>query len=199
METQFQELTNTVNHNGTTKFTTTLLTADFPVSDKLRPYREQLIKDFYDSHKNNEGVGYSREVKVKEVYEIVKPLWLDLLSYHFHPLPNPRGKFQIWAYIQNNTNNFSVWHNHPESEINTVFYLDAPKEGGELELLHVNPDGAIFEKMKVPVEDDKLYMMPFWTYHRPLAQKDNKERICFNIQYRTEGKKRLKQRNGINW
>ena len=46
---------------------------------------------------------------------------------------------------------------------------------------------------------DKLYIMPFWTYHRPLPQEDTLDRVCFNIQYHTENKKRLIQRNGIFW
>lgn len=193
MVTQLQE------HTNDPKYIPGLLTLEFNVSEKLRPYKDQIVKDFYDSHKNNEGEGYSREVKVKEVYEIIKPLWLELINYHFHPIPEPRGNFQIWAYIQNDSNNRSVWHNHTEAEINTVFYLDAPEEGGELEILHVNPEGAIFTTKKIKVTDNKLYCMPFWTYHRPHSQKDKKERVCFNIQYKCKDRKRLIQNNGLNW
>jgi len=174
---------------------------DFPVRDKLLPFKERLVNGYYEAWANDKdgGRGYSRELFNDEIKRIVEPLWMEALNYHFHPLPKPADKFRMFVYIQNHRTNRAVWHNHPEAELNAVFYLDAPKKGGELELLTVEPSGAIFEKQKLKVEDNKLYIMPFWTYHRPLPQEDTLDRVCFNIQYHTENKKRLIQRNGIFW
>ena len=51
----------------------------------------------------------------------------------------------------------------------------------------------------IKVENNKLYIMPFWWYHRPLPQEDSKERLCFNIQYNSKDRIRLRQRNGTIW
>tara|TARA_R100001460_G_scaffold4800_1_gene13449 strand:- start:17385 stop:17915 length:531 start_codon:yes stop_codon:yes gene_type:complete len=173
-----------------------LFEADFDIKDKLLPYKQALIDDYYN---NKDNRGYSKKVNIPEVVDIIKPQWLEIIQYHFHPLPQPRGEFKVWGYVQNNTNNRSVWHNHPEAELNTVFYLETPKEGGELEILNVRPLENKFSKELIKVKENKLYIMPFWTYHRPKLQKDTNERICFNVQYFTKDRKRLLQRNGINW
>ena len=85
------------------------------------------------------------------------------------------------------------------TELNTVFYLDAPKEGGELQMLNVDPAINKFKEELIKVENNKLYIMPFWWYHRPLPQEDSKERLCFNIQYNSKDRIRLRQRNGTIW
>lgn len=172
---------------------------DFPVNDLLLPYKEQLIEEFYEQIKTKTDPGYSRKVHIEPVLNIIKPLWVEKIKYHFDPLPLSQPEFKVWLYVQNNTNNRCVWHNHPEAELNTVFYLDVPEEGGELEILNVKPSQNKLNADKLKVENNKLYIMPFWTYHRPLPQKDTKERLCFNIQFQSRDRIRLKQRNGINW
>ena len=173
--------------------------AEFPINDLLAPFKDQLISDYYNALKKGDGSGYSKKVKIQAVLDIIKPLWTDIVSYHFHPLPLSQPEFKVWLYAQNNTNGRSGWHNHPEAELNTVFYLDAPKEGGGLQLLNVDPSINKFKEEIIQVENNKLYLMPFWWYHRPLPQKDSKERLCFNIQYHSKDRIRLRQRNGIIW
>lgn len=174
-------------------------TADFPINDLLLPYKEKLIQEYYQALEKSDGRGYSKKVQIQPVLDIIKPLWIEAINYHFKPLPLSHPEFKVWLYAQNNKNNRSVWHNHPESELNTVFYLDIPEEGGELQMLNVDPSINKFKEQKVKVENNKLYIMPFWWYHRPLPQKDSKERLCFNIQFHSRDRIRLKQRNGILW
>jgi hypothetical protein len=173
--------------------------ADFPINDLLLPYKQQLIDEYYLALKNSNGSGYSKRITIQKVLDIIEPLWIDLIDYHFNPINKSLPEFKVWLYSQNNTNNRSVWHNHPEAELNTVFYLDIPKEGGQLQMLNVDPSINKFKEETITVQNNKLYIMPFWWYHRPLPQKDSKERLCFNIQYYSKDRIRLKQRNGINW
>jgi|11BtaG_2_1085332.scaffolds.fasta_scaffold19085_3 hypothetical protein len=173
--------------------------ADFPINDLLLPYKGQLINEYYQALKDSDGSGYSKRVQIQAVLDIIKPAWIDIINYHFNPIDTSYPDFEVWLYSQNNTNNRSVWHNHPEAELNTVFYLDIPKEGGELQMLNVDPSINKFKEEKIKVENNKLYIMPFWWYHRPLSQKDSNERLCFNIQYHSKDRIRLKQRNGKSW
>ena len=77
---------------------------DFPVNDLLLPYKEQLIEEFYEQIKTKTDPGYSRKVHIEPVLNIIKPLWVEKIKYHFDPLPLSQPEFKVWLYVQNNTN-----------------------------------------------------------------------------------------------
>lgn len=176
-----------------------MFSVDFPINNLLDQYKDQIISDYYKSIKESDGTTYSHLITIPEVLNIVKPLWLDVINNNFKSVPKSRKPFQIWAYIQNNSNNRSVWHNHPEAELNTVFYLNTPLKGGELLVLENDPSKNKHEVTHIKVKPNKLYVMPFWQYHKPQHQEDKDERICFNIQYFSEDGKRLIHKSGKNW
>lgn len=84
-------------------------------------------------------------------------------------------------YIQNNKESISRYHNHSGGmcALSGVFYLDPPKEGGEILFLFELDE----QPFKLKPQKDKLYLFPMWVYHTPTKQQDPEPRICFNWNY----------------
>ena len=94
----------------------------------------------------------------------------------------PIANLGLRAYVQNNKENSSFYHNHKTpGSISGIFYLDPPQEGGEISFL-INPDQDIphLKEIIFKPKKNKLYLFPYWMYHKPLPQKDEDYRICFN-------------------
>lgn len=120
---------------------------------------------------------------VKKYFEILKKYYI--VSAH-SDVPNPN------IYYQNNSDYASVYHIHRDSKIASVFYIDPPEGDGNIEFRH---KGNTFE---VETKKDVIYFFPNWLEHRPLPQKNEKDRVCVNIDYSTNGKV-ISKINGQMW
>lgn len=96
-----------------------------------------------------------------------------------------------FLYIQNNKIHKSLFHTHiTAGALSTVYYMDLPKSGGELEICWYDSNGPKTEKLNV--EEKTLYFFPNWMIHRPAPQKDKSFRICINSNYETHSRVRRK-------
>lgn len=88
------------------------------------------------------------------------------------------------VYIQNNKNNTVQLHDHLNSMgvINAVFYLNIPKQGGEIMFRHLENSKWGKETIIKP-EVNKVYLFPYWLPHTPLPQQDEIPRVCINWCY----------------
>ena len=105
---------------------------DFPYHNYLKKYKESLV-DIYLTYKNNNPLltdlqlSNNEEIptfllpKIKKI--IKKSYWID----------KPIIDYGLRIYVQNDKSNTSFYHNHMlASSLSAVFYLDPPREGGEL-------------------------------------------------------------------
>ena len=92
-------------------------------------------------------------------------------------------------------------HVHIMTTINAVFYLNIPKEGGEIFFSYMNGKYSEGRGMEVTLKPqmDMVYFFPSWLPHTPLPHKDkNVTRLCFNWGWHSEYKARHKA-TGIVW
>jgi hypothetical protein len=168
---------------------------NFPFSDFLRKERENIL-EYYTTVKNstrdkpliNTPINYYFNDRIKQLiedYYYITPTIYDI---------------DLNLYIQDNDPSYtSNFHTHIQTSqaISGVFYLDLPKEGGELEFFH-EPTIPRENPLRIKPQEDKLYLFPSWIHHKPTSQKDSKPRICINIGYISNTKPMLKN-YGISW
>ena len=80
--------------------------------------------------------------------------------------------------MQDNKTSHVNFHNHQNTAtINATFFIDPPRIGGEMAFLMGD------EKYLLKPKINKIYLSPYWIYHSPLPQKDDKIRISVNLEY----------------
>jgi hypothetical protein len=148
---------------------------DFPIYDLIIPYKEDILKQF--ENKFNPNQGNSTLYINPELQNQIVPKFVTLIKENYK-VSKPIKEIKLWTYIQNNYFFRSFLHNHIfTSTLNAVFYIDIPKIGGELKFAYENQTHTIFP------QKNKLYVFPYWLSHKPLPQKDQEQRICFNLEY----------------
>ena len=158
---------------------------DFPVHEKLVPYKEEILGNYIQRKEKNPNLSDLHLPKSHPLTTLLEPKLNRLVKKNYW-INKPSSNYGFRTYIQNNELYTSYYHNHHKltSSITGVFYLDPPKEGGELSFL-INPDPALGSPKEILIKPikNKLYLFPYWLYHKPLPQKDENYRVCFNWAY----------------
>ena len=145
----------------------------FFVHEKSLEYKDDMIQNFIENKCSN---GYNVQYKNIKYQKYIEEKFIDVI-YSLFDVSEQLKEIEIWTYIQDNLKSSDYWHNHlVTSTVNSVYYIDPPNKGGELEIHFI-------EKIRVPVKKDTLYLFPSWMEHRPLPQEDEKIRISVNLEY----------------
>ena len=157
---------------------------DFPYHDYLKIYKEELISNYLRQKEFDKSIT-DLQLPMSHPLNIFLPSKLNKIVKKNYWTGKPLTNYGFRIYIQNNINNTSFYHNHineyQTSSISGVFYTDPPKDGGEISFL-VNPDNHPDSPKEIIIKpkQNKLYLFPYWIFHKPLPQKDEEYRICFN-------------------
>ena len=158
-----------------------LYEVEFPYVSKMQSHKDVIVKQHYKDIEEANGHGFlNTKYHHKGLLENLKKVFYQILHHHFDLSP-PLKEFEINSYIQTKDKFASVWHNHIHaSSLAATFYLEIPKEGGEIEFCDHRYGGNTILKPKL----NKLYIFPSWMYHRPLPHYDEGiTRICINLDY----------------
>jgi len=154
---------------------------DFPYHDYLKSYKEDLINHYFYLKKENKNITDFDLPLFHPITTFLIPKLNKIIKKNYWT-DKPIANLGLRAYVQNNKENSSFYHNHKTpGSISGIFYLDPPQEGGEISFL-INPDQDIphLKEIIFKPKKNKLYLFPYWMYHKPLPQKDEDYRICFN-------------------
>lgn len=175
-----------------------LINTNFDIKDICLPYKEDII-DFYFKNINTEE-SYNVLYTNQEFTDKVKPRIIEAIHDIFDvgkPISNSQEHLNI--YVQNNEHYYQKIHHHPTtSSLSSIFYLDVPEEGGDLDIFYPHPDINEFVIDRISVEENMLYFFPYWMYHSPVPQSDKKYRISFNYDYFCRERPILKK-TGTMW
>jgi hypothetical protein len=118
-------------------------------------------------------------LKFEEFDRYFIPKIESIINKHYIVTPSFE-RTTIRCYKQTNQDESYIFHNHVGilGNINVIFYINIPKEGGELEFLD-----PVSNTIRIKPQKDKIYLMPQWLYHTPLPHKDDITRISFNWSY----------------
>ena len=148
---------------------------DFPIHDLIIPYKNDIIEQFEIEFGSYNG--YNIEYKNPQLENLIYSKFLNLIKNNYI-VDNPINPLKLWVYIQNNIFCKSSLHHHiPTSTLNAVFYVNIPKIGGEIKFIYNG------QSLTITPKKDKIYIFPYWLPHKPLQQKDEGNRISFNIEY----------------
>lgn len=175
-----------------------LIEFDFPYNDILQS-NKKIILDYYYSQKNSNTKTFDLTIRDQSFIDYFSPKIKEIVEDSFFIEDKTKENISFAVVVQDNKNNFPVYHNHVNNPngLCGVFYTNIPKEGGEFEI--INPPLFPIEKpLRLKPQINKLYLFPYWLYHRPLPQKDTEPRICFNIGYFSSSKVIVK-RHGYLW
>lgn len=174
-----------------------LIKIPFPFHDVIKERFEKLFIESFDKEidfRIRNQLGYNVTIDDIDFQDFIAPLYDAVLRRKFTSVKTctkelvEETDFNWFAkkytiYIQTNKQNNNVWHSHL-SDINhiislcTVFYLNIPEKGGEIEFITDNN-----EVLKVKPEKDMLYCFPPWLAHRPVKVESNETRICLNTDF----------------
>lgn len=156
---------------------------DFPYHDILKQYKNEILNEYFIRKKINPRLTDLSLPINHSLVSFLTPSLNKIVNDNFI-IEKSKMNFGFRAYVQNNTLSTSFYHMHKTtSSLSGVFYLDPPKEGGEISFL-VEPDGPPNQKeIIIKPKKDKVYFFPYWLFHKPLPQNDEEYRICFNWMY----------------
>ena len=155
----------------------------FVVDEINQQHKHAMIDKFiYDRIEGDQtNKGYNTPYDDPEYKSIICNKFINLIKDNFDNLDHQINDVKPWIYAQNNIHYKSKWHNHySTSTINAVFYIDPPKDGGELCISYPPAPGNV---VMVKPEVNKIYVFPYWLYHKPMPQKDSDWRISVNLEY----------------
>ena len=153
---------------------------DFPYHDYLLTYKEDILTHYFH-YKSQDSTLTDFVYKNKDLSSFLFPKLNKIVEDNYwgdkHITNNP-----LRIYIQDNSTphplNFQH-HAYGISSLVGVFYLDLPKNGGDLQFLNVENESIFTLKL----QKNKLYTFPSWLPHKPIPQEDNTPRVCFNWHY----------------
>ena len=173
---------------------------DFPYHDFLKNYKNELLAKYFSLISNKKSLT-DFFIPIDHPLNIyIQPKLNELIQKNYW-VDTPTANLSLRTYIQNNKNNQSFYHNHPfASSISGVFYVDPPQKGGELSfIVDPNKDPNSSEgKIIIKPQKNKLYLFPYWLYHKPCPQEDEDYRICFNFMYGSPSKP-IHKMSAIQW
>jgi len=146
----------------------------FPVHEKSLEYKDDIVQNFIENECSDHG--FNVHYQNDEYQKYIEEKYLNVIHSLFD-VSEQLNEIKIWTYIQDAIRSNNYWHNHlTTSTVNSVYYIDPPNNGGELEI-------HFFDNICIPIKKDTLYLFPSWMEHRPLPQQDEKIRISINIEY----------------
>ena len=160
---------------------------DFPYHDTLKQYKNEILNQYFIEKKTHPNLTDLNLPINHPLISLLIPSLNKIVNDNFI-VEKPLMNFGLRVYVQNQNLSTSFYHMHKTaSSLSGVFYLDPPKEGGEITFL-IEPDANILSKSSqkeliIKPKKDKLYFFPYWLFHKPLPQKDEEYRICFNWLY----------------
>jgi len=175
---------------------------DFPVSKLFHKIKSQLVEEYVMMRSNGmlgpQAGFYSYPISIEpelcmNVYQnfsnIVEETFYVNRAFDSERFAND---FKLYCVCQNNDMRASVSHNHTQTtSIASVFYLDLPEEGGELDFYFGDTSARLKPKLNT------LYVFPHWVYHKPQPQKDSKYRICINMEFSSYDRPIVKETGDI--
>jgi len=163
---------------------------DFPVAQSFDPYIDEIVDNY---HKNlNRDKGYNVPYENDMLLTKVENSFLQIVTDEFH-VTEKLNDIKLWTYCQNKDFSICVNHNHVNTAtINGVFYVNPASSGGKLE--YTLEDGV----HQLQPKPNKIYLFPYWLYHKPTPQLDNEWRIAVNIEFMCMSRA-LHKRTGIKW
>lgn len=155
-----------------------MIVEDFEVSDICHEHELSMIETFINKKiKSNEPGGYNTLYDNAEFTSVIERKFLDVVHNVFDVGPAIRP-IKTWVYCQNNIHSKHFWHNHVStSTVNAVFYISPPSNGGGLQ---IQMNDVVHT---IPVQENKIYLFPYWLDHRPVGQIDDHWRISVNVEY----------------
>jgi len=172
-----------------------LMILPFVVDEINQQHKQAMIDKFiHDRIENNQTFrGNNTSYDDPEYTSIISNKFLNLIKDNFDNLGDQINEVELWIYVQNNIHHRTGWHNHATtSTINAVYYIDPPKDGGEIQFFYPRGDE---KELTVKPEVDKIYIWPYWLYHRVLPQKDSSWRISVNLEYYCKTRPIIKSKN----
>lgn len=177
-----------------------VLVKDFPYSSYIKQHEQLLIDHFISNHgiwRSNQtsDTGYNISCDDLKELDFVKDRFKEVIFDNFSGI-NANYTIDCSIYIQNKQNFSSVWHSHTQtSTIVATTYINVPDIGGEL-ICKIKE-----EPYALKLEEDKIYMFPYWLQHKPSPQHDEHDdlwRICLNLQFQCDNRVMVKE-TGIMW
>jgi len=158
---------------------------DFSYSSILEPHIGDILQE-YENKKKENNKELTTDLYVDSKIPVIKHInkELEYLVQKNYHVGEPMGESPLRVYIQNGQSNVSLLHDHTGGlgTICGVFYLNPPKEGGEILFKYLENTEWGFE-LKLKPQINKVYLFPYWLPHKPLPQKDSTPRFCFNWVY----------------
>tara|TARA_R110000803_G_C11829467_1_gene303081 strand:+ start:62 stop:619 length:558 start_codon:yes stop_codon:yes gene_type:complete len=173
---------------------------DFHYSNILKPYIKDILQD-YEYNKKQFPTKLTTDITLDPNIPVIKQITKELeqLVQENYYMGKPMGESILNVYIQNDKSNTSKLHDHTEGfgTINGVFYLNPPKEGGEILFRHLeNTEWG--SELKLKPKMDKIYLFPYYLPHKPLPQTSPNPRLCFNYTYPSNDRP-VHKHSRINW
>ena len=159
-----------------------ILECDFPISNIISKYLPIIQNEFEEFWDLPNKKGYDMGIKDREVTSHIIYRISNIIESVFDVRKVQDHIPSVRVYIQTNTQYGSVLHNHSHNigNICSIFYVNIPKNGGEILFKNSKLQGG--EYILKP-KKDKLYLFPIWLDHKPLPQLDELHRISFNWNY----------------
>jgi len=174
-----------------------LIKIPFPFHDVIKERFEKLfVESFYRQigFRVANQLGYNVTICDTDFQDFIAPLYDAVLRRKFTSVKDCTKEIleeldfdwlakKYTIYIQTKEQNNNIWHSHLGStehiiSLCTVFYLNIPEKGGEIEF--ITDDNKI---LKVKPEKDMLYCFPPWLAHRPVEVESSETRICLNTDF----------------
>lgn len=174
---------------------------DFNYSQIVERFKDEIIKDYFQIHNPNLEPLDTNDILLPLTHplrEILAPKIESIIEENFY-VGKKLGPTLLRVYVQNNQKSSSNLHSHHHlfGSIAGVFYYNTPKEGGEFFYRYLE-NNIIGEEQKIKIEENKLYLFPMWLPHTALPQKDEINRICFNITY-PSNERPIHKETGMRW
>lgn len=141
---------------------------------------------------SNRGGYQSNDVNLKN--KILKPLIKEIEQHSLNfarPIVNeePQKISNLWINI-NSHNNTNIAHNHPDADISGVFYINTPKDCGNIVFKHPAFDLLSYyntnqkvsnwttynsSEWELEANEGIMYLFPSWLNHYVLPNNNKKE------------------------
>jgi hypothetical protein len=186
-----------------------LLEIDFPYSDIVKERWSEDMKSVYyskiDTQIGNSG-GYNVSYFNEDFQKFITEKYNEVLPQHISCYEKdgiPVDEFQgtidfewipdVYLYLQYGKKSYNTWHHHQRKgrAVTTCFYLNVPKEGGNIDFRL----SCGIESIKP--KENKLYVFPSWQLHMPTKQKDDEVRFCINADFYTPKRPYIREAGGF--
>lgn len=152
---------------------------NFDYEDNLKPYISEFIKVYNTNIKNKITKTNNLILPRIPIINSLENNLVELVRNNYYAGYNTIDSY-LNLYVQDNKVSTENYHNHMNSpgNLSLIFYMNIPKEGGEIEFMMDHG-----ENFRLKPQLHKVYVFPNWLYHKPTKHEDNIDRLCFNWIY----------------